>query len=405
MYQPTYDNSIPRHEDVKQAVEEYAHCLLDSGISTIPIKADGSKAPAIASWKPYQSRRPTPDEISAWYHDGTYGLAAIAGKVSGNLEIIDIDEPKLVEPFKQAVENQRPGLIGRLVQTVTPSDGAHFYYRHDDESTRNQKLAEDERTNGQGERAPYTLIETRGEGGYAIIPPSPAACHPDHKPYRFAQGDLATVPTITADERSILLHTARDFNAYLKPTKDYNRANNNAPRPSKEHPYSRRSLVAGDDRPGSDYNARGEWGDLLPTYGWTVVYTRDGVTYWRRPGKEYGISATTDYAGSDLLYVFSSNAAPFESETAYSLFAALTMLAYNGDYAEAARALSRQGYGEPPQQRGIGISETGQAVRRLSAPRQRHGHQLPLLTRPVGLSLGSPTRPTAVTSFDGGASW
>jgi hypothetical protein len=67
--------------------------------------------------------------------------------------------------------------------------------------------------------------------------------------------------------------------------------------------------------------------------------------YWRRPGKEKGWSATTGHCrgevGGDLLYVFSSNAHPFEAEKAYSKFSAYAILRHGGDHAEAARELAR----------------------------------------------------------------
>jgi hypothetical protein len=68
------------------------------------------------------------------------------------------------------------------------------------------------------------------------------------------------------------------------------------------------------------------------------------VTLWKRPGKrERGWSATTGY-GHDLLYVFSTNAAPFETERVYSKFAAYAWLAHGGDYVAAGKALYAQGY-------------------------------------------------------------
>ena len=47
------------------------------------------------------------------------------------------------------------------------------------------------------------------------------------------------------------------------------------------------------------------WKDLLK--GWTLVYEQDGVGYWRRPGKDEGISATTNYKGSGLFYPFTTS--------------------------------------------------------------------------------------------------
>ncbi len=72
---------------------------------------------------------------------------------------------------------------------------------------------------------------------------------------------------------------------------------------------------------------------------------RGEVTYWRRPGKGQGISGTTNYAGTGLLYIFSTNAAPFESDTAYTAFATYTLLEHSGNFVAAAHTLQRQGYG------------------------------------------------------------
>lgn len=102
------------------------------------------------------------------------------------------------------------------------------------------------------------------------------------------------------------------------------------------------------DRPGDEYNRRGDWSGLLERHGWKVDHTSGDVTRWTRPGKGHGVSATTGKCktdgGGDLLYVFSSNAAPFEADTAYSKFAAYALLEHGGDFEKAASDLRRQGY-------------------------------------------------------------
>jgi hypothetical protein len=55
------------------------------------------------------------------------------------------------------------------------------------------------------------------------------------------------------------------------------------------------------------------------------------------------VSATSGYCG-DHLYVFSSNAYPFEPGRAYSKFAAFTLVNCGGDFSTAASILARQGY-------------------------------------------------------------
>jgi Domain of unknown function (DUF927) len=109
-----------------------------------------------------------------------------------------------------------------------------------------------------------------------------------------------------------------------------------------------------DNRPGDDFTSRTTWTELLSPHGWTDLYTRDGTTYWRRPGKKFGISATTNHRGADLLYVFTSST-EFEADKSYSRFGAYTVLNHGGDFQAAARELAKQGYGQqtsaPPQER------------------------------------------------------
>lgn len=98
-------------------------------------------------------------------------------------------------------------------------------------------------------------------------------------------------------------------------------------------------------RPGDDFNQRADWAQILEPHGWKAVRQRGEVTYWRRPGKRHSISATTGYAGTHYLYIFSSNAAPFEADRAYSPFSAYVLLEHADDFKSAARALQNQGYG------------------------------------------------------------
>src|SRR5690606_25311036 len=102
-----------------------------------------------------------------------------------------------------------------------------------------------------------------------------------------------------------------------------------------------RMLGAG--RPGDEFNERGDVREVLRRHGWDLV--RGGANeYWRRPGKEQGWSATLR---EGVLYVFSSNAAPFEPDRAYAPFSVYTLLEHAGDFAAAATALRTEGFGQP----------------------------------------------------------
>ena len=62
-------------------------------------------------------------------------------------------------------------------------------------------------------------------------------------------------------------------------------------------------------------------------------------------GRAERVQVKSDTKGRDLLYVFSSNAAPFEPEKGYSKFAVYALLNHGGDFTAAARALAAEGYG------------------------------------------------------------
>jgi len=203
----------------------------------------------------------------------------------------------------------------------TPSGGYHVYYRSP-VVTGNQKLAVDpDKPNGT-----YTLIETRGAGGYVLAPPSEG--------YHLIQGDLAAIPVLSDLERDRLLSAARSFSraAVVKT-------------PSTQHKPARKA-PDGVLRPGDDYNQRGDVTELLARHGWQFVRQVGETTYWRRPGKAQGISATFNYGGSRCFYCFSTNAPPLEAERAYSPFSLYATLDFGGDFVAASRALRKAGYGE-----------------------------------------------------------
>src|SRR5262249_48782292 len=76
-------------------------------------------------------------------------------------------------------------------------------------------------------------------------------------------------------------------------------------------------------------------------HSWKSVYTRNQTAYWRRPEKDFGISATTNYGGCDLLKVFSTST-EFDTERSYSKFAAYTLLNFQGDFRASSRHLAEQ---------------------------------------------------------------
>ena len=99
------------------------------------------------------------------------------------------------------------------------------------------------------------------------------------------------------------------------------------------------------ERPGEAFARSTSWAQILEPHSWTKIGTRGDSTHWCRPGKTAGTSATTGGEG-DWLYVFSSNAQPFEANEHYTKFAAFAALECGGDMGAAAKKLGADGFGE-----------------------------------------------------------
>lgn len=109
--------------------------------------------------------------------------------------------------------------------------------------------------------------------------------------------------------------------------------------------------------PLDDYAARTTWADILIPVGWREHYQQDGVTYWTRPGKTTGTSASTNALGTDRLHVFTTSATPLEGGESYSKGGAFAALYHRGDHSAAARELAEAGYGTPLPDPGVAHRE------------------------------------------------
>lgn len=292
-----------------------------AGLCVVPPAEDGSKRP-LSAWKDYQTERPSPDTMREWYGPCA-GVGLVCGSVSGNLEVLDFDTREAYEAFAELAHQAELGGLLEALELGYSEDspnGVHLFYRCS-EIAGNVKLAS---------RSGKTWIETRGEGGYVIVAPSNGRIHPSGLPYVRRAGSLKSILMLLPEERHELHQLARALDESEPPAEVRRKA----------------TETHRGNRPGDDYNARAEWADVLEPHGWRAVYTRQDTTYWRRPGKAYGVSATTNYGGSDLLIVFSTSTL-FDANRGYAKFSAYTVLNHAGDFSAAALALSQLGYGAP----------------------------------------------------------
>jgi hypothetical protein len=289
------------------------------GLSTFPVKADGTKEPVFSGWRTYAERLPRPSELLGWHGTGRgFGIGIAGGAASGNLAVLDF-------------ETEECAHLGRCPVIGCPRGGAHVYCRLP-ESVRGCKLARS--------AAGVTLIEVRGLQHYVVAPGSPANCHPSGRTWRIVSAgwlDGRAFEPVPLDVYHAITAHAADLNEYVQP--------------AARDVVGDRPVDTAGDRPGDHFNARVSWDDILTPYGWRAFRTSGPVTYWTRPGKPSGVSASTGHcrgpSGNDLFYCFSTSAVPFKAEVSYSRFAVYTLLAHHGDYRAATRALGLAGYGLP----------------------------------------------------------
>ena len=144
----TYKSTLPQNKNVY----DYALKYLESGLSVIPLQY-GKKIPAIDSWKQYQERLPTKEEVRSWF-DGSEprNIGIVCGRISGNLRVDDFDKMETL-PFVFDLEKLR----GKT-KVVRTGKGYHIYFRGN--STQNTT------------KFSNLSIDIKGEGGYVAAPPS-----------------------------------------------------------------------------------------------------------------------------------------------------------------------------------------------------------------------------------------
>ena len=311
------------------------------GLSIIAI---GDNKIPIGVWKVNQEKIMQPDAN----FDLTRGIGIVCGKVSGNLEVVDVDckHDKKGNLYENYVSKIDKAIFDKLVIQKTVNNGYHFFY-FCDQIAGNKKLAK------QGKEV---IIETRGEGGYVAAYPTPG--------YKFIQHHLHQIPRLTIYERSELLSAAISLDE--TPIETYG------------------------DSCFDDYNKRGDTISLLIKHGWQIKKDGNHVLF-KRPGKSDSLWSADFTRDKNWFTVFTTST-EFESLKAYNPVSVYCLLECKNDWKEAARRLKAEGYGKtdfksngaikketkPPLE--IKAADTGRMIDYLISVRTN--------TLPMGLSTG-----------------
>ena len=345
---------------------EHAKAYAANGFCVIPIRLcrtdERGKEPAIAEVKPFQTIKPTEEEMRRWWDNSNpYGLAILHGSISGFSEMLEAESLEDLEEFKQRLDSDGLSYILQklTLQVASPGGGVHFIYRCPElgsleETPKSKRLAARYLLDDMGKRLlnineetgeieqGYRIkpkIETRAQAGYAIVPGSPLEVHPSRKPYALISGSFDAVPEITLEERKALFDTAQRCDAIDKKSK---REKTSTPTVYSQHEG---------ERSGEHYDrvATAEMVlDLLEDMGATGIAYKDHYLV-ARPGKSLreGHSAEL-FGGGNGFYVYSTSWGEFEPNTLYSPFGVYAIAKHGGDFTAAAKDLGRQGYGFNP---------------------------------------------------------
>lgn len=293
--------------------------LSKAGVQPLEINIEKRRT---TPWSHLQSRFRPPVEVESGWDANAVAIAVICGRVSGNLLCIDFDAKEAFPQWLEAVAIAgRTGEVATAYREESPN-GVHLLFRCERVVEGNEKLALARQSDGTEK----TLIETRGEGGYVLVAPSPG--------YQSLGGSLEDLPVFGPGVVEDFLTAARAISEGI-PTSV-------APLPS--GPVGHGAV--------EDWSNKHTWQDLLVPDGWTECGFRGGITYWTRPGKQSGVSASTGFKNQDNLIVFTSNATGLRQNTNYTKFGWLAATRFGGDFKAATRHLRAEGHGyggsQPP---------------------------------------------------------
>jgi hypothetical protein len=302
---------------------------LRDGFSLIPVREKEEvledviypvKTP-FKSWKKYQDSIITAEQL--WKECDRYDTGAIAiicGKVSGNLEVIDIDvkyKPGIDAQFFTDLYRIFPDLHEQLRIHRSPSGGYHVLYRIKDHKVPgNTKLS---KLKSVAKGQPPCFIETRGEGGYVVCPPS----------FGYEIHQDVPIPIITWEQRESLINLALSYNEVVKGDPTTKLVN------KQDEFYDKNPFV--------HFNLSDAAENILQDFGWKVCNSSGNFQHFTRPGKSSGVSAS--FIRHKRLYHIFTSSTEFESDRSYLPSTVLAILKFQGDSQACYRYLAAEGYG------------------------------------------------------------
>ncbi len=298
--------------------EKYSRELFCMGFSVIPCHA---KQPLLA--KGYRDKMlvglNNPQPPSAWHLKNVGecdGAAVLCGGYSSGLLCLDFD---LKNGDGEDFYTSYLALIrgssveDRLGHARTPSGGRHIWWKFTGKDRKSEKLA----------RTPEgkDLIETRGTGGYALVPGSAG--------YEWIEGNWDTTGVLTEEETEWMLGLARCMDDYVDPEVEV---------------YVPKGPPIEGDSPLNRYNAENSGGDWLTERGFRVIRDTSAQAHFNRPGakNKHAVDATW-YKDKNHVRIWSTSTGLVQNtDRNYTPAQLLVFTQYNENFSEAAKDLARK---------------------------------------------------------------
>lgn len=325
-------------------VWSHVETLLADGISLIPVRDKDEKnkygevlvaKSTYGKWKEFQTRRM--DKTELWHameEKDTAAVAIICGKVSGNMEVIDIDvkyNPGIDATLFSDLQSFYPDLFAKVRIHKTPSGGYHIIYRVDEahQVPGNLKLAgrmaTDDEIQAQLDRGlkrankEVNFLETRAEGGYILAPPSLGYTIHQDRP----------IPTLSWEERCSIIRLCESYTTIIR----------EVPRPK---PTKTESSWY-DENPFEHYNRSINPTEMVGSFGWKYWKENPYFIWYTRPDKQRGVSLSWNKE-KHIFYVFTSST-ELQANRGYHPSTILAELGFAGDKSKAFKWLTDNGYG------------------------------------------------------------
>lgn len=278
-----------------------------------------------------RGRATTAEEAARWWRGGrVLGI----GLNCGELQCLDFDDPSAHGEWREALRAEgAEALLERTARAETMSGGLHVWAYVPGCRERSRQLARHAKPQFDPTRGKTVLvrIETRGHGGYALVPPSPG--------YRWLDGrGVLDLPPLNEEEYARLVRAAERLDRGRK-------VEGGGGKEKRERPSG------GPETPNDWFERTASWDELIAQAGGRFYREVSGQRQYTRPGKARGVSLTTGngFAGQDFAKVHTPNWPPFEDGELMSKYGCYAILHHGRDWAAATRSIARmEGYATSP---------------------------------------------------------